>query len=103
MSCEKFQCGDITTGRTELQSNADYQNLLSCFPIENIKHVKNSDFEDTIIKHVVSFILHKDHAVKTSWGEKTFYLGPDESITLPRLLRKLLPKELWENHVCSST
>lgn len=76
--------------------------LLYGFPIKNKKCAKNSDFEDTIIKHVVSFILHKDHVVTTLCGEKTLYLGPDESIILPTLCKKLRPKELWENYACTT-
>ena len=60
--------------------------------------IKIISFEDTIIKHVVSSILHKYNAVTTSWEGRTFhYLDPYESIVLPRLCRQNpFLKELWK-------
>ena len=53
---------------------------------------------EQMIKDAVSFILHKDHVVTISWGDKNFQLGADESITLPRLCRKVPPKHIWESY-----
>ena len=85
--------------RTKVQSNADCPNPLYGFLIQNKKRVRNSTFEDTTIKHIVTFIIHKDHVVATPWGDRTFHLGPDNNITLPRLCRKRSFKELWNKYI----
>ena len=51
-----------------------------------------------MIKDAVFFILHCDHVVTISWGHKKFHLGPDETITLPRLCRKLRPIDIWQSY-----
>ena len=48
-----------------------------------------------IIAKAVSYILHKDHIITTSWGEREYELSRDEKITLPRLCRKQSPLNLW--------
>ena len=96
--CSRFECGDITIGRTKLQSNADYDNLLNGIPVDTKRRARTTNIDELVIKHVVSFILHKDHVVTTSWGEKTFHVGPNEVIILPRLCRKLSAKDMWESY-----
>ncbi len=54
-----------------------------------------------MIKDAVSFVLHKDHVATLSWGDKTSQLGPEESITLPRLCRKVPPKHIWDAYKSS--
>ena len=51
-----------------------------------------------MIKHTITFILHKDHVIIVSWGDKQFMLGPDEIVTIPRLCHKIPPKEIWNSH-----
>ena len=101
--CTKFGCGDITVGNTKLQSNTDYDNLLHGNAIGRSRKTRSTHVTETMIKDAVAFILHKEHVVTISWGDKTFQLGPDESITLPRLCRKLPPKHLWEAYRSSLT
>ena len=94
--CTKFGCGDITVSNTKLQSNADYVDLLHGNGIGRSRKTRSTHVTETMIKDAVAFILHKEHVVTISWGDKTFQLGPDENVTLPRLCRKLPPKDLWE-------
>ena len=96
--CTKFGCGDITRGRTKLQSNEDYDNLLHGYAIDRSKKTRSTHVIEQMIKDAVSFILHKDHVVTISWGHKNFQLGPDERITLPRLCRKVPPKHICESY-----
>ena len=99
--CTKFGCGDITRGRTKLQSNEDYDNLLHGYAIDRSRKTRSTHVTEQMIKDAVSFILHKDHVVTISWGDKNFRLGSDESITLPRLCRKVPHKHLWESYKAS--
>ena len=101
--CNKFECGDLTVGRTKLQSNSDYHNLLHGIPIDTKRQARTTNVDEPTIKNTVSFILHKDHVVTTSWGDKSFRLGPNETIILPRLCRKLSPKDLWESYKAAIT
>ena len=54
--------------------------------------------KENMIKDAVCYILHKDHVMTISWGERTHHLSRQETITLPRLCRKLSPKELWNGY-----
>ena len=94
--CTKFGCGDITRGKSKLQSNEDYDNLLHGYAIDCSRKTRSTHVTEQMIKDAVSFILHKDHVVTISWGDKNFQLGADESITLPRLCCKVPPKHIWE-------
>ena len=99
--CIKFGCGDITVGNTKLQSNIDYDDLLHGNGIGRSRKTRSTHVTDQMIKDAVSFVLHKDHVATISWGEKTFQLGPEESVTLPRLCRKVPPKHIWDEYKSS--
>ena len=101
--CKEYNCEDLTTGNTKIISKADYKNLMDGFAIKERKQSR-ARVEETLIKEAVSFILHKEHVFTTSWGDKVFQLGTDtdETIILPKLCRKISPKDLWSSYVSKS-
>ena len=93
--CTKFGCGVITIGRTKLQTNEDYDNLLHGNTIDCHRKTRFFHVTEQMIKDAASFMLHKDHVVTISMGDINFQLGRDETITLPRLCHKVRPRDLW--------
>ena len=43
--CNRFECGDITIGRTKLQSNADYDNLLNGIPVDTKRSARTTNID----------------------------------------------------------
>ena len=63
----------------------DVNDVASYFGDTVLKNTQTRVIAEDMIKHAITFILHKDHVTTVSWGDKQFMLGPDEIVTLPRL------------------
>ena len=79
------------------QPNIDYDSLM-CGEKISMNARTQAKLKESIIKDAVCYILHKDHVITTSWGEHTHRLSRQETIKLPRLCRKVSPKELWNGY-----
>ena len=55
--CTKFGCGDITVGRTKIQSNQDYDDLLHGNGIGRNRKTRSSHITEQMIKDAVSFYI----------------------------------------------
>ena len=96
--CEEHGYGDITLGKGKLQINADWDNMYNGDVLERKVHSR-SKVHPSVVRDAVAFILHKEHVITTSWGDKKFQLSPTETVILPRLCRKLTSKELWQGYL----
>ena len=95
--CNEYGLMDFTSGSILARINEDYQSLMNGITIQKKVQTK-SRINDQTIAEAVSYILHKDHIITTSWGEREYELSKDEKITLPRLCRKQSPLNLWNSY-----
>ena len=84
--CKENSMNDITSGSVRIQTNNDISNLMNGEPLLKREQTRSKVSDDTI-RTIVAFILHRDHVVPTAWGERTYELSSNESVTLPRLYR----------------
>ena len=95
--CNEYGLMDFTSGSIVAKINDDYESLMNGKTLQKKVQTK-SRINHYIIAEAVSYILHKDHIITTSWGEREYELSRDEKITLPRLCRKQSPLNLWKSY-----
>ena len=95
--CKENSMNDISNGSVRVQINKDIPNLMNGNPLLK-KEQTRSKVSDSTVRRVVAFILHRDHVVTTSWGQRMFHLSKNEYVTLPRLCRKRSHLDLWNEY-----
>ena len=98
--CSKHEISSsFITGDMKKQSNIDYDSLICGEKISvNPQTQTQAKVKESIIEDAVCYILHKDHVIITSWGERTHHLSWRETITLPRLYRSRIKTKLVDVH-----
>ena len=99
--CNEYGLMDFTSGSIVAKINEDYESLMNGITLQKKVQTK-SRINHQIITEAVSYILHKDHIITTSWGEREYELSKDEKITLPRLCRKQSPLNLWNSYAATN-
>ena len=87
---------DFTSGSIVAKINEFYESLMNGITLQKKVQTK-SRISDQTIAEAVSYILHKDHIITTSWEEREYELSKDEKIILPRLCQKQSPLNLWNS------
>ena len=95
--CKQYGVMDISSGSIVKKVKEDFELLMNGDPLYR-KEQTRCKINEGIVAEAVSLILHKDHIVTTSWGQREFDLSQTEKVILPMLCRKVSPQTLWNTY-----
>jgi len=92
----------LSAGASAIKAYEDYETMASGRILENGRHSRSRIAEDKV-KSAVKFVLAPSNTSALSWGTREVRLSPDETITLPLLVRRMQVKDLYERYVATES
>jgi len=95
--CKQYGLMDISSGSIVKKVKEDFDLLMNGDVLHKTEQTR-CKINEEVVAEAVSLILHKDHIVTTSWGQREFDLSNTEKVILPMLCRKVSPHTLWQTY-----